>query len=241
MILVATDPRYLGISSERERERLFTEFISQKKLKERDEIRIAKQKSIEEFKSYLEENHVTINSQWHKIYEYSKDSDIVKTLGNLECINVYTEYMKKLEKDEKDLLKAELMDRGFKSRKARENFRELLDEAKLQKLIHFKCRWRQFRPHIKDDDRYIAMLGDIDGSTPAELFYDVVEILEEDFQIQRKRLKNIALDMQVDNLQTIPFERFHETIKRHEDFRLIDNQNLKLAFTEIQEKILENC
>jgi len=95
MILVATDPRYLGISSERERERLFTEFISQKKLKERDEIRIAKQKSIEEFKSYLEENHVTINSQWHKIYEYSKDSDIVKTLGNLECINVYTEYMKK--------------------------------------------------------------------------------------------------------------------------------------------------
>jgi pre-mRNA-processing factor 40 len=178
MILIATDPRYLGVP-ERERERLFFEFLTLRKLRLKEEARIKKKEDSEKFLQYLRDTEVSARSTWQSIFDKGKESTLFKELGNYQCLCLFIEYVTKLEDEDLEAEKKEQRDRDRKSRKARDNWRELLDDYRRDAKITSQTKWKQFRPLIKDDDRYIAMLGDVDGSTPAEIFYDTVSDLKD--------------------------------------------------------------
>jgi pre-mRNA-processing factor 40 len=65
----------------------------------------------------------------------------------------------------------------------------LLD-LRRQGKIDAKSRWQEFYPLIKDDDRYLEMLGQ-PGSTPIELFWDIVEDVYEELYAKRKHIEKI--------------------------------------------------
>jgi pre-mRNA-processing factor 40 len=46
------------------------------------------------------------------------------------------------------------------------------------------AKWKEIFPLIKEDERFLHMLGQ-GGSTPLELFWDVVEQLETEFRLKR--------------------------------------------------------
>jgi len=94
-------------------------------------------------------------------------------------------------------------------------------------------RWRQFRQLIKDDDRYIAMLGDVDGSTPAELYYDVVDDLIEDYEKQTKYLIRIGKEHNIENIETIDIGQLKKFVQESNDYKHIDLSMLD----ELQENI----
>ncbi|KAJ2413059.1 U1 snRNP protein [Coemansia sp. IMI 209128] len=73
----------------------------------------------------------------------------------------------------------------------RNAFRQLLEEHRAQ--ITPASTWTQFFPLIKTDHRYIDLLGQ-PGSSPLELFWDHVELLEEDVYRERKRLESAMRD-----------------------------------------------
>ena len=45
-------------------------------------------------------------------------------------------------------------------------------------------KWKEIFPLFKDDERFLNMLGQ-PGSTPLELFWDVLEQLDTDFRLKR--------------------------------------------------------
>ncbi|KAJ2009070.1 U1 snRNP protein [Coemansia thaxteri] len=71
-------------------------------------------------------------------------------------------------------------------RQRRDGFRQLLEEH--NSWFTPSSTWTQFYPLIKADPRYIEILGQ-PGSTPLELFWDKVELLDEDVYRERKRLE----------------------------------------------------
>jgi pre-mRNA-processing factor 40 len=46
------------------------------------------------------------------------------------------------------------------------------------------AKWKDIFPLIKDNERFLNMLGQA-GSTPLELFWDVVEHLDTDFRLKK--------------------------------------------------------
>lgn len=57
-------------------------------------------------------------------------------------------------------------------------------------------KWKDIFPSIKDDGRFVNMLGQ-SGSNPLELFWDVLEQLDTDFRLKK--------DYVLDVLEVYPF------------------------------------
>lgn len=63
-----------------------------------------------------------------------------------------------------------------------------MDEMKAQGLIKATSRWQDVYPLIKDNSYYQQMLGQ-PGSTPLELFWDIVEDIYEQIYERRKLIE----------------------------------------------------
>ncbi|CAD6923212.1 unnamed protein product, partial [Tilletia controversa] len=89
----------------------------------------------------------------------------------------WEEHMKSVEKDESDRLKKVTDAEQTKARKNRKAFVELLHELKAQGSIKAGTTWTTVYKAIHDDERLIQMLGQ-PGSTPLELFFDMVDEMD---------------------------------------------------------------
>ena len=90
----------------------------------------------------------------------------------------------KLDYEEKKRIKR------YHEKKNRELFRELLDEKFKQSVFTIKTKWNRLVIFIKDDPRYVNLIGQ-EGSTPKELFDDFILAEKENFKRQKGMLKQI--------------------------------------------------
>jgi len=241
MTLISTDPRYLLVMGDRERERLFNDYIDQRVRREREDARKRRRDGMENFRQFLEASSaVTVDTQWRTFKEQCADDPIFTDIDKLDSLNVFMEYIKELEVKEVERLKQEKLERRTRSRKCREAFRRLLDEQWVAKKINVKTRWKQFKPLIKNDTRYLDMLEeDIEGSTPAELFYDLIEDREDRYHKDRKKVKEMLKTAQITIDVRISYEMFVESIKSQESFQLVDETNLKYIYQDLHDKALK--
>jgi pre-mRNA-processing factor 40 len=105
MLLIATDLRSVGIPTERERERLYAVATSQRKARQKEEVKQKKKEFSSRFMQYLKDNDVRTSTSWLKIYEIGKETEYFKNLGNYDCLLLFIEYVTKLEKEEREMEK----------------------------------------------------------------------------------------------------------------------------------------
>src|SRR6185312_5084515 len=141
-------------------------------------------------------SNITMSTRWkdaQQIYsstpEYQSDESLQR-MDMLDFLAVYEEHIKSLER-EYNLKKAKMTDaKKRKERKNRSTFRELLEELKQKDVITDKSKWSEIYPLIGTDERYLNMLGQ-PGSSPLELFWDVVEELDEILYQQKKMVMDV--------------------------------------------------
>jgi len=80
---------------------------------------------------------------------------------------------------------------------------------------------------------------DVEGSTPAELFYDLIEDLEERYHKEKKRVKEILKEAQIVIHAQFTYENFFEVVNKHEYFKLLDEANLIFLYSDLQEKAVK--
>jgi len=104
MTLVSTDPRFLGVSTDIDRERLFDEFLNRRARKEREEDRMVRDNLIDDYKNFLMNNpKININSQWREFQDtLAKGEPAFENLNKLDRLKIFTDYIKKLETDEEE-------------------------------------------------------------------------------------------------------------------------------------------
>jgi pre-mRNA-processing factor 40 len=242
MLQVTNDKRFLTIQIDRERERLFDDYVRERVKRERDAEGAAKRKQISEYREFLDTlSEINISTEWRAFYaQYQKDP-LLAGMEKIDVLNGFIDLMRKIEDKDQDQVRAERTARGRTSRKAREHFRKLLDEHWVAKRINVKTKWKEFRPLIKNDPRYVAMLDEnIEGSTPAELFYDLIEDLEDRYQRDRKKLKDFMkeINLSVDSMMT--YLVFEDRVKKVDGIDMIDPVNLKLLYHELRDRANED-
>jgi len=160
-------------------------------------------------------------------------------LDPLDRLQVFQDHIRELEREENEKVKQEKHDLRCKSRLSRESFRALLMDKWVAGEINVKTKWNDFGKIIKNEERYIALLdasGNDSSSTPAELFYDFIDDLEERYQKDKKRVKEMMKDKGITPTPSMSYQQFCETLSSHDKFSVVDSSNLKILFEETLEK-----
>lgn len=137
-----------------------------------------------------------------------------QALSKLDVLNAFESHIKVLEREFNDKRQRIKAAKARKERKAREAFvvcifhlktkcfltssQALLNDLRSKGEIRAGSKWKQVYPLFKDDERYLNMLGQT-GSTPLDLFWDMVEDMERDVRLKRGIVEDV---MAVSSLNT---------------------------------------
>ena len=97
-----------------------------------------------------------------------------KSLTKSDMLTAFENHIKSLEKTFNDARQQQKNQKSRRERQNRDRFLVLLHELKDANKIKAGSKWSQIHSFIAADDRYLAMLGQ-SGSTPLDLFWDMVE------------------------------------------------------------------
>jgi pre-mRNA-processing factor 40 len=113
-----------------------------------------------------------------------------KSLNKSDMLTAFENHIKTLEKTFNDARQQQKNQKSRRERQNRDRFLGLLHELKANNKIKAGSKWSKIHPLIVADERYQAMLGQ-PGSTPLDLFWDMVE--EEERALRSTR--NDVLDV----------------------------------------------
>nr|PNR31101.1 hypothetical protein PHYPA_027417 [Physcomitrium patens] len=234
------DPRFLAVEKDREREELFEDYMIDLERKEREKAREERKKHISEYRSFLEScDFIKANTQWRKVQDRLEDDERCSRLDKLDRLEVFQEYIRELEKEEEEEKRKQKEQLRRKERKHRDEFRKLMDEHKAAGILTAKTAWRDYLMKVKDNSAYQAVASNTSGTTPKELFEDVIEELVKQYHEDKARAKDVMKAGKISVGATWTFDKFKAAYAEAGDLAAIAEPNLKLVFEDYVERAKE--
>lgn len=229
-----TDERWRSID-ERDREELFQDYLDDLEKKETEEKRIQRETKMRNFRKILEEKRLPSSTKWREICLNFKDDMLFNSMEKLDRLKTFTEYITELETKEKN---ERDWNRKLLEYKNRENFRDFLQTLTDKSEVISKTKWKHFVFKLKDNPVYVALLGQ-EGSTPKDLFDDVVSILKEDYKRNKDVLKKILKVNSIKFMSNTSFEDFASRLKGYDDFNNIREEMRYMLWNNLTHKLRE--
>ncbi|KAJ7158894.1 hypothetical protein C8R46DRAFT_1110690 [Mycena filopes] len=182
--LFAQHPIWQQARIEAERRLIFEEYVAELKQREVQETRAARARSISKVVSLFKELNVDVVTRWRDAQdlvlssEAWRDDPELQKLPTLDILLAFEDYSRVREREYEEQMRRGQVEKTRKERKAREAFKELLEELVGAGEVKARTKWKDVYPLFRSDDRYLNMLGN-PGSNPLELFWDVVDGLDQ--------------------------------------------------------------
>lgn len=183
-------------NDENERRQLFEEYKYELKKEHMEREAATRRAAMDELTSILKVMNLEPYTRWSEVQgvlesnERIRNDDKFKTLTKSDILTAFENHIKSLERAFNDARQQHKAAKARRERHNRERFIELLQELRSRGKIKAGSKWMDIHPLIENDPRYVAMLGQ-DGSTPLDLFWDMVE--EEERSLRGPR--NDVLDV----------------------------------------------
>jgi pre-mRNA-processing factor 40 len=226
------DERWRAID-EREREELFQDYMDDLDKRENEEKRMIKENKIKIFRKMLEDKKLPYTTKWRDIVLNFKDDQIFSSMEKIDRLKTFTDYITELEekeRQEKDEAKK------FMHYRNRENFRELLIEKVNSKEITTETKWKKFVATIKDMAEYTNLLGQ-EGSTPNDLFDDVIIKLKENYKKNKEILKKLLKLNSIKFNHENTFEEFDERLSTFEEYSSMKDEMKQTLYNHLIKKL----
>ena len=211
MDLLEHDPRWVAVRDVRDREDCFEEFLDAKDRKAAEARRAERKARMEAFTELLRETEeVTNESEWRETYAKLRDEPRCKALDRVDCLDAFDAYVSHLERKKEEDRKKERAARRRAERKNRDAFIEYLQSCVVRRELNCRSEWKDFRGSAKETEAYKAVAANSSGSTPRELFEDLLDDLDEEVEAQvravgealRKHGFKVIAETSFDDLQT---------------------------------------
>ncbi|KAI8332508.1 hypothetical protein EDC96DRAFT_555435 [Choanephora cucurbitarum] len=227
---------------ERQREVYFEEYIQTMQREEKDRLRDMRKNSMDSFGRLLRSiPEITYKTSWKEAQELygqrQRDEHLsFEGMDMLDFLSVFEEYNRALWEEPLGELNKRIQSRRRKDRKAREGFKVLLKELVAQRQINVRTLWKEIYPIIKDDPRYLAAVG-LPDSTPLDMFWDVIDDLDEQLYQQKKlvygTLKKANYDVDLEST----FEDYLNALEVDSHIKQeVNEDNLRFIFEHLQAK-----
>ncbi|PWA46079.1 pre-mRNA-processing protein 40A [Artemisia annua] len=237
--LFEDDERYKAVDRSSDREDLFQSYLVDLQKKERAKAQEEQRQYRLEYRQFLETcGLIKVDTQWRKVQDRLEDDERCSRLEKFDRLEIFQEYIRDLEKeeDEQRKIKKERIKRV--ERKNRDEFRKMLDEHVVSGTLNAKTQWRDYCPKVKESVAYQAVATNTSGSTPKDLFEDVVEELERKYHEDKSRVKDALKLKKVAVLPTWTFEDF-KAASDEDIISSLSDINLQLVFEDLIERAKE--
>ncbi|KAL1921694.1 uncharacterized protein VTP21DRAFT_10336 [Calcarisporiella thermophila] len=244
--IFANEPAFQALStSPRELERIFDDYVSDLHNREKERDRKLRRERTDALNNILHTHpDINVRTKW-------KDAKAIFTalpefkaqgidqLPWMDILDVWEEFIKKLEREEDEKREEEKRKKLRQERQNRDKFKELLGELKSKGLIHAKTLWMEIYPHLANDQRYLQILGQ-PGSSPLELFWDLVGELEEQLYDQRKSVEHYLQDKDFRVTPDTSLEQFVDFVSQEEKYKAYGRENLSLIFDHLHRRSIRH-
>ncbi|KAL1966506.1 hypothetical protein VTN77DRAFT_4428 [Rasamsonia byssochlamydoides] len=234
---------FRSTNDENERRQLFEEYIMELKKAHIEQEAVTRKAAMDELVTILKALDLGPYTRWSEVQgvlesnERIQNDDKFKTLSKSDILTAFENHIKSLERSFNDARQQQKAAKARRERHNREQFIELLKELRSQGKIKAGSKWMNIYPLIKDDPRYVAMLGQ-PGSTPLDLFWDMVEEEERSLRGPRNDVLDVLDDKRYEITPKTTFEEFTSVMATDRRTANIDSDTLQLIFQRIQEKVL---
>ncbi|KAF0465242.1 formin binding protein 3 [Gigaspora margarita] len=240
--LLGEEPAFVAIEDDRTREEIFSEYVYDLRKQEKEIQRAVRKENKEKFSQLLKSlPSITEATRWveaQTIYmntpEYQQDKSL-QEMDMLDFLAVYEEHIRNLERESAEKKKREVELQVRQQRKNRESYRAFMEELRQKNVITAKSKWKEVYPIINTDERYQNILGQ-PGSNPLELFWDVVEELDEILYSHRKIVNEIMKSKDISMSSGFTFEEFQAILSSDERISSVNEGNLRIIFEQLQRK-----
>lgn len=234
------DERFKAVERNRDREDLFENYMVELGRKEKEKAVEEHKHHVAEYRKYLEScDFIKVNSQWRKIVDRLEDDERCSRLEKIDRLLIYQDYVRDLEKEEEEQKKIQKEQLRRSERKNRDAFRKLMEEHIAAGTLNAKTLWHDYCLKVKDMSEYQAVASNTSGSTPKELFEDVMEELEKQYHDDKTRVKDAMKSGKISMASTWTFEDFKASILEDIGAPLISDVNSKLVYEELLERAKE--
>ncbi|KAK4547314.1 hypothetical protein LTR36_000969 [Oleoguttula mirabilis] len=233
-------------SDDNERRHMFDEYVVELKRKHVEEDVQQHRTAMQELEGLLQALIVDPDTKWSEAQEAITNNDrfasddTFRALSNVDLLAAFDMHIKELDRARHDAKQKEKRLHTRRERRARDAFRQLLSQMLAEGKIKAGTRWQDFFPLIATDERYTNLIG-TPGSSPLDLFWDVVE--EEERKLRSKR--NDALDVLEDRRYEMTiatslddFAEVMRTDPRTADF---SPEQMQMIYDRLMEKILKRA
>jgi pre-mRNA-processing factor 40 len=194
--IIEGETTFRATSDENERRQLFEEYVVELRKTHVEQEASKRKAAMDELVNILNGLDLEPYTRWSEAQaviesnEKVQSDDKFKTLSKSDILTAFENHIKSLERTFNDARQQQKAIRARKERRGREQFIDLLKELRSQGKIKAGSKWMNICPLVQNDPRYQGMLGQ-SGSTPLDLFWDMVE--EEERSLRGPR--NDVLDV----------------------------------------------
>jgi pre-mRNA-processing factor 40 len=187
---------FRSTDDDNERRQLFEDYIIELKKANMEREAITRKAAMDDLVGILHDLNLEPYTRWSEAQgiiqsnQRFQSDEKFKTLSKSDMLTAFENHIKSLERTFNDVRQQQKIQRSRKERQNRDRFISLLSELRKDGKLKAGSKWTQIHPLIETDDRYISILGQ-PGSTPLDLFWDVVE--EEERALRSTR--NDVLDV----------------------------------------------
>ncbi|XP_051150280.1 pre-mRNA-processing protein 40A [Andrographis paniculata] len=234
------DKRFKAVELESDREDLFRNYSMDLQKKEKAKAQEEHRRYRLEFRQFLEScDFIKVDSQWRKVQDLLEDDERCTRLDKIDRLEIFQYYIRDLEKEEEEQRKKqkELLRRV--ERKNRDAFRKMLEDHVAAGTVTAKTHWRDYCQKVKDSEAYQAVASNLSGSTPKDLFEDVVEELEQKYDEDKAYIKDVIKQEKITISSSWTFEDFNSSIKDSMDISMISDINLQLVYEDLIDRAKE--
>ncbi|CAM8979235.1 unnamed protein product [Rhodiola kirilowii] len=240
LAIFENDERFKAVERVRDREDLFDTYMVELQKKEKAMAQEKHKQDLAYFRKFLEScDFIKASTQWRRVQDRLEDDERCARLEKVDRLLVFQDYIRDLEMQEEEQKKLQKEQLRRAERKNRDAFRKLMDEHVTDGTLTAKTQWRDYCMKVKESLPYMAVASNTSGSTPKDLFEDVIEELQDKYHEDKTRIKELTKSGKLVITSTWTFEDFKEATKEDLGSPEISDINLKLAFEELLDRIKE--
>ncbi|SCV67520.1 BQ2448_5131 [Microbotryum intermedium] len=228
-----------------ERKDLFKEFIEALKEKEEATKKEVRTRNLEKLTSILRSLNLDLagplrwqeacstivrTPEWHRGPELQK-------IEPLDILNVFEEQVKIAEKEAIEGRARQVNDKKRRARKARDGFKELLNELKESGHIISGTTWHSIHPVIENDPRYLELVGQ-PGSSPLELFWDLIDELDQVIEEHQRVIETILSERKSKIEEPTTYDEYRAMIDGDERVHKIDQEIVRVTFEKLHTRVV---
>lgn len=230
------DEDWWKLMDEDDRDDTFQDFMDEHEKTTKEDRRKQRKEYVEKVKKiYDEHSDLTYLSRWREVQEKLRTNEVFRWLSKLEALTSWEEWVEETQKREvggkrKAKYRAE--------RIKRDNFRDLLKRMQKNNEIKANSEWADIARDVKEDKEYLALIGN-PGSTPHDLFDDLLEGIENQYKDDRAKLKKWAKAKGLTITSSSTYEWFHDQLKDEEGYSAIPEASRKQMLESLVQKAKE--